>query len=560
MKPLWNELRPRLGAIAAFSFFINVLFLAPAIFMLQVFDRVIPSNSQDTLVVLLLGTAIALVILLLLDYVRNRLQNLLGNIIDDQLSPPVVKAIVARAARLPNGARSDGIRDVATFRNLFSANGLIALFDAPWVVIYVAVIWLFHPALGLGAAIASLLMLALAWLNNRVSQGVLEDLQKDGRRASHYVESSLRNAEVLQALGMTENLLAKWRKLQQHISTGQTSASRRTVSFMALTKFLRQAIQVFMMALGAYLVLTQQASAGVMIATTVLLGRAIQPVEQLVGSWRMLIDARSAYGRLAELAQQFEREEPRVSMPRPDGALSVDGVSYRVPGSDKPILLGVSFSLAAGEALAVLGASAAGKSTLARVLTGVWPSTNGSVRLDGVDVAYWPRQNLGPWMGYVPQDVELFDGSVADNIARLGEVDSEAVVKAAKRANAHELILGLEHGYDTRVGEQGARLSPGQRQRVALARALYGDPRLVILDEPNSNLDGEGEIALARAMSGLRNEGVTTVVITHRPSLIAHVDKILMLNAGRVQKFGPSAEVMKALQQQAQVVLADKAA
>ena len=560
MKPLWNELRPRLGAIAAFSFFINVLFLAPAIFMLQVFDRVIPSNSQDTLVVLLLGTVIALVILLLLDYVRNRLQNLLGNIIDDQLSPPVVKAIVARAARLPNGARSDGIRDVATFRNLFSANGLIALFDAPWVVIYVAVIWLFHPALGMGAAIASLLMLALAWLNNRVSQGVLEDLQKDGRRASHYVESSLRNAEVLQALGMTENLLAKWRKLQQHISTGQTSASRRTVSFMALTKFLRQAIQVFMMALGAYLVLTQQASAGVMIATTVLLGRAIQPVEQLVGSWRMLIDARSAYGRLAELAQHFEREEPRLSMPRPDGALSVDGVSYRAPGSDKPILLGVSFSLAAGEALAVLGASAAGKSTLARVLTGVWPSTNGSVRLDGVDVAYWPRQNLGPWMGYVPQDVELFDGSVADNIARLGEVDSEAVVKAAKRANAHELILGLEHGYDTRVGEQGARLSPGQRQRVALARALYGDPRVVILDEPNSNLDSEGEIALARAMSGLRNEGVTTVVITHRPSLIAHVDKILMLNAGRVQKFGPSAEVMKALQQQAQVVLADKAA
>ena len=560
MKSLLNKLRPRLFAIAAFSFVINLLFLAPAIFMLQVFDRVIPSNSQETLIVLLLGTGIALAILLCLDYVRNRVQNLLGNIIDDHLSPPVVKAIVARSARTPHGVRSDGIRDIVTLRTLFSANGLIALFDAPWVVIYVAVIWMFHPALGLGAAAASLLMLALAWLNNWVSSGVLEDLQKDSRRASHYVESSLRNAEVLQALGMTENLLARWRKLQNQITSNQTSASRRTVSFTAITKFVRQAIQVLIMALGAYLVITQQASAGVMIATTVLLGRAIQPVEQLVGSWRTLLESRSAYQRLSALSEHFDRQEPRVSIPRPEGILTVDSVVYRAPGSDKPILSGISFSLAAGEAVAVLGPSAAGKSTLARILTGVWPASSGSVRLDGADLANWPREQLGTWMGYVPQDIELFEGTIADNIARLGKVDSEAVIRAAMRANAHELILGLEKGYDTLVGEQGARLSPGQRQRIALARALYGDPRLVILDEPNANLDGEGEIALAQAMSGLRNEGVTTVVITHRPSLIAHVDKILVLAAGRIQKFGPAGEVMKAMQQQAQVILGDKAA
>ena len=560
MKSLWNELRPKLGAIAAFSFFINLLFLAPAIFMLQVFDRVIPSNSNDTLLVLLLGTGIALIILLGLDYVRNRLQNLLGNIIDEHLSPPVINAIVARTARTPHASRNDGIRDVATLRTLFSANGLIALFDAPWVVIYVAVIWLFHPALGIGAAVAALLMLIVAALNDRVSRGVLEELQKEGRRASHYVESSLRNAEILQVLGMTENLLSKWRKLQNQIAATQTSASRRTVSFTALTKFLRQAIQIGMLALGAYLVLTQRASAGIMIATTVLLGRAIQPVEQLVGSWRMLIEGRSAYERLRELSAHFERQEPRVTMPRPEGLLTVDGVSFRAPGSDKPILVNISFSLSAGEALAILGPSAAGKSTLARLLSGVWPAATGTVRLDGADVAYWPRHSLGPWMGYVPQDVELFDGTVADNIARLGEVDSEAVIKAATRADAHDMILSLEQGYDTRVGEQGARLSPGQRQRIALARALYGDPRLVILDEPNANLDGEGEIALARAMSGLRKEGVTSIVITHRPSLIAHVDKILMLNAGRVQKFGPAGEVMKVLQQQAQAMLGEKAA
>jgi PrtD family type I secretion system ABC transporter len=560
MKSLWKELRPRLGAIAAFSFFINLLFLAPAIFMLQVFDRVLPSNSNETLVVLLIGTGIALVILLFLDYVRNRLQNLLGHIIDEHLSPPVVNAVVARIARAPHSPRSDGIRDVATLKTLFSANGLIALFDAPWVVIYVAVIWLFHPALGMGAALAAILMLTLAWLNDRVSRGVLEELQKESRQASQYVESSLRNAEVLQALGMTENLLARWRNLQGKVAANQTSASRRTVSFMALTKFLRQAIQIGMLALGAYLVLTQQASAGVMIATTVLLGRAIQPVEQLVASWRSLIEGRSAFQRLTELSEHFERQEPRVTIPRPEGVLTVDSVSFRAPGTEKPILVNVSFSLCAGEALAILGPSAAGKSTLARLLTGVWSASTGTVRLDGADVAYWPRQNLGPWIGYVPQDVELFDGTVADNIARLGEVDSEAVVKAASRANAHEMILGLEHGYDTKVGEQGGRLSPGQRQRIALARALYGDPRLVILDEPNANLDGEGEIALAQAMSGLRSEGITSIVVTHRPSLIAHVDKILMLSAGRVQKFGPASEVMKVLQQQAQAMLGEKAA
>ena len=560
MKSLWNELRPRLGAIAGFSFFINLLFLAPAIFMLQVFDRVLPSNSNETLLVLLLGTGIALVILLFLDYVRNRLQNLLGHIIDEHLSPPVVTAIVARIARAPHSPRSEGIRDVATLKTLFSANGLVALFDAPWVVIYVAVIWLFHPALGMGAALAAILMLTLAWMNDRFSRGVLEELQKEGRQASQYVESSLRNAEVLQALGMTENLLSRWRKLQGKVAASQTSASRRTVSFMALTKFLRQAIQIGMLSLGAYLVLTQQASAGIMIATTVLLGRAIQPVEQLVASWRMLIEGRSAFRRLSELSEHFERQEPRVAIPRPEGALTVDSVSFRAPGTEKPILVNVSFTLCAGEALAILGPSAAGKSTLARLLTGVWSASTGTVRLDGADVAYWPRQTLGPWIGYVPQDVELFDGSVADNIARLGEVNSEAVVKAANRANAHDMILGLEQGYDTRVGEQGARLSPGQRQRIALARALYGDPRLVILDEPNANLDGEGEIALAQAMSGLRSEGITSIVVTHRPSLIAHVDKILMLGAGRVQKFGPASEVMKVLQQQAQAMLGEKAA
>jgi PrtD family type I secretion system ABC transporter len=297
-----------------------------------------------------------------------------------------------------------------------------------------------------------------------------------------------------------------------------------------------------------------------MIATTILLGRAVQPVEQLVGSWRMLTEARSAYRRLLELSASFERDEPRLSLPKPQGHIVIESLLYRAAGSEKAIVSGVALSLAAGEALAVIGPSAAGKSTLARLITGIWAPTAGCVRLDGADVATWPREALGPSIGYVPQDVELFEGSVADNIARLGKVESEKVVAAAKRANAHELVLGLPQGYDTQVGPQGSRLSPGQRQRVALARALYGDPKLLVLDEPNSNLDGEGEVALAQALSAVRKEGVTAIVVTHRPSLIAHVDKILVLAAGRVQQYGPAAQVMKAMREQAQTAVAAKAA
>ncbi len=559
MKSLWGELRPLMGWIATFSFVINLLYLAPAFFSMQVFDRVISTNSHETLLVLLAGTGIALMVLMFLDYVRTRLQNVIGNMLDEQLSPPVVNAVVVRATKAP-GARTDAIRDVASLRSMFSATGLIALFDAPWAVVYVAVIWMFHPMLGIGAALSAALMLGLAWLNDRLSRRTLETLQKEGRRASQYVESSLRNAEVLQALGMTGRLLARWRALQNQVARMQTSASRNGAAFSALTKTVRQAIQMLMLALGAWLVLTQQASPGIMIATSILLGRAVQPVEQLVGSWRVLIEARAAFGRLRKLAEDFDRQEPRVALPRPTGRLTAEGVSFRMPGGETQILANISFALAAGESLAIVGPSAAGKSTLARLLTGVWAPTAGRVRLDGADLADWPREHLGPHIGYVPQDVELFDGTVGENIARLAEVDSEAVVAAAMRANAHEMILALPRGYDTPVGEHGVRLSPGQRQRVAFARAVYGNPQFVVLDEPNSNLDGAGEMALAQAMGALREAGVTTVVVTHRPSLMAHVDKIMVVAAGRIQQFGPAGEVMKEMQRQNLAVVERKAA
>ena len=556
MNSLWSELKPLLRHLAIFSFVINLLFLVPALFMLQVFDRVIPTNSTETLVVLLVGVGVALAILLVLDYVRLRLQHLTGNIIDERLSPPVVRAVVAAAARAPVGARSDAIKDVASLRALFSANGITALLDAPWVLIYVVVIALFHPALGWAAAGAGALMFLVAWLNDRTSRSALETMQKEGRNASRYVESSLRNAEVLQALGMTERLLQRWRKLQDKILDIQTSASRGSVAFTAASRFLRQVVQSGMMALGAYLVLSQSASAGVMIATTILLGRALQPVEQIVGSWRTLSDARAAFRRLRELSKHFEHNNERMALPRPQGKLVIDNVSFRPQGSDRMLLSGVALTLAPGEAMAVIGPSGAGKSTLARLLTGTWSPSMGKVRLDGMDMSVWPSENLGPWLGYLPQDVELFDGTVAENIARLGEVDATAVITAAERANAHNMIVQLPLGYDTPIGEGGVRLSPGQRQRVALARALFGDVRLVVLDEPNASLDGEGEIALALSLGCLRKEGITSIIVTHRPSLIAHVDKILMLEAGRVKQFGPAAEVMKVMQKQAQATMA----
>ncbi|MDM0026336.1 type I secretion system permease/ATPase [Variovorax saccharolyticus] len=559
MTPIWAKLKPLLVNLALFSFVINLLYLVPALFMLQVFDRVLPTNSRDTLWVLLAGVASALAILLVLDYVRLRLQHLMGNVIDERLSPPVVHAVVTAAARSPLHARPDAMRDIATLRSLFSANGLTALMDAPWIVVYVAVIAVFHPALGWGAAGAAVLMIGLAWLNDRMNRKSLDTVQKEVRQASRYVEGSLRNAEVLQAMGMTERLLDRWRKQQDQALALQGSTSHASVSFSAASRFVRQGVQVMMMTIGAYLVLTQAASAGVMIATTVLLGRALQPVEQIVGSWRVLSEARSAYRRLRDLCGQL-KDAPRLALPRPTGRLRVDNISFRPPGIEKLVLSGVSLSLSAGESLAIIGPSAAGKSTLARLLTGIWQPTIGTVRLDGNDMSTWPRRELGPWIGYVPQDVELFDGTVADNIGRLGEPNAEAIIAAAQRANAHDMIVQLPQGYDTPIGDGGSRLSPGQRQRIALARAMFGDVRLLVLDEPNASLDTEGEIALARALSSLRAEGVTSIVVTHRPSLIAHVDKILILEGGHVKQFGPAAELMKSMQRQAQAALTERAA
>jgi PrtD family type I secretion system ABC transporter len=551
MKTLLQLLRRPLLHVAGVSFFVNLLLLVPALFMLQVFDRVLASQSGETLLVLMIGVGIALAMLLALDYLRARLQGVAGNIVAESLSPAVTKIVVAQGARRSGRGNSESLRDVGSLRALFSAQGLLALFDAPWLVVYVGVIWLAHPVLGMAAAGAALLMLALALINDFVTRREIEALQKAAAGATRYLEASLHNAEVAQTLGMTDALIVRWRQKNADVTALQQPTAAKTVAIAALTRAVRQAVQVLMMALGAWLVISGEASSGVMIATTTLLGRALAPVELIVGSWRILAEGRAAFRRLGAMLDAAETQPRRMALPTPSGELHAENLMFRAPQGERLLIAGVSLQLDAGESLAIIGASGAGKSTLVRLLTGVWKPSAGAVRLDQADLSQWPREDLGPWLGYVPQDVELFPGTVAENIARLGEVDSGKVVRAAQRANVHDLILSLPEGYDTMVDPQGALISPGQRQRIALARALYGDPKLVILDEPNSNLDGAGELALADALKALRGEA-TVVVVTHRATLIQHVDKMLVLDAGKAQHYGPAADVMRAMQQKAQ--------
>ena len=418
------------------------------------------------------------------------------------------------------------------------------------MIVYVAVIWLAHPKLGAAAAGAAVLMLVLAIVNDRLTRRNIEALQKAAAGATQYLEASLQNSEVAQTLGMTDALISRWRRKNAEVSALQRPTATRTVAMAAVTRTLRQAIQVLMLALGAWLVINAEATAGVMIATTTLLGRALAPVEMIVGSWRVLAEGRAAFARLSDLLGKAAAEPRRMELPAPTGQLSAQQLVFRPQGSDRVILGGVSLDLKAGESLAIIGPSGAGKSTLVRLLTGVWKPTAGSVRLDDADLSTWPRERLGPFIGYVPQDVELFPGRVGHNIARLGKVDSAKVVVAAKQAHVHELILSLPDGYDTVIEPGSALLSPGQRQRIALARALYGDPKLIILDEPNSNLDGAGEVALSQTLQALRGK-VTVVVVTHRTTLVQHIDKILVLDGGRAKHYGPAAEVMKAMNGQA---------
>jgi PrtD family type I secretion system ABC transporter len=530
-----------------FSLVINLLLLAPPLYMLQVFDRVLSSRSEETLLVLSIAAVVALFIMALLDVLRARLLVAAGAALDRRLGPRVLDGLLAQTARLGGSAYLNGLRDVNTLRGFFSGQGLLAVFDAPWLPLFLLLIFLFHPVLGIVALAGAIVMVLLAYLNERMTREPLERAQLQARRAGRFIDANVRNAEVVSALGMLPAVTRRWAALNDGALREQSRASSIGGSFSGFTKFARQFIQMAMLATGAYLVVSQHVTAGIMIAATIILGRALAPVEALVGGWRSLVEARSAWRRLDELLAANPPAEPGTELPAPAGAILVEQVVFKLSRAERPIIRGASFNLEAGESLGIIGPSAAGKSTLARLIVGIWRPVSGVVRLDGADICAWPRERLGPYLGYLPQDVELFAGTVAENIARLDEPDGAEVVRAAQRAHVHELILRLPKGYDTDIGESGQTLSPGQRQRIALARALYGKPRLVVLDEPNANLDHEGDEALLRALQGLKEEGVTVIIVAHRPSLLRGVDRLLVLREGGVDMFGPRAEVLAKL-------------
>jgi PrtD family type I secretion system ABC transporter len=549
VREVLSRFRPFLRYAGLFSLAINLLLLVPPLYMLQVFDRVLASRSNETLAMLTAAAVLALLVMAMLDVLRARLLVAAGAVLDRRLGPRVLDGLLAQTARLSGASYMNGLRDVNTLRGFLGGAGLITLFDAPWLPFFLLVIFLFHPVLGAVALSGAAAMMLLALLNERLTREPLERAQAGARRAGRFIDANVRNAEVVSALGMLPAVTRRWSGLNDAALGEQARAARVGGFFSGATRFTRQFIQLAMLAVGAHLVVAQDVSAGVMIAATILLGRALAPVETLVAGWRGLVEARGAWRRLAQLLQDAGRSEPHTELPVPAGVLHAEKLSFGF--EEKRILKDVSFRLEAGEALGLIGPSASGKSTLARLIVGVWKPVSGVVRLDGADVAAWPRERLGPHIGYLPQDVELFGGTVAENIARLGEPDAAEVVRAAQRAHVHELILRLAKGYDTDIGEAGQTLSPGQRQRIALARALYGAPRLVVLDEPNANLDHEGDEALVRTLQMLKGERVTVVIVAHRPSLLRGVDKMLVLREGTVERLGPRAEVMALFARQA---------
>jgi len=538
-----SRFRPFFLSAAGFSLIVNVLMLAPALFMLQVFDRVLTSRSEETLIMLLVLVVGALMFMAYLDMIRSRLLTAAAVTLEKRLGPEVLGEMIRRSASPGSGEASHGLRDVNTLRAFLTGPGIIAIFDAPWVPIFVIIIFLFHPWLGTLALVGALLLLMLAIANERFSRRPLEAMQLDSRLAGRFAEQSIVNAEVARTLGMESGLARGWAGLSRKSLEKQLQASRSASVLTSTSRFTRQILQVAMLATGAYLVIDQQTTSGVMIAATILLSRALAPVESAIAGWKGMVDARSAYARLKKLLEPDGRGEAVTELPPPQGNVNVERIVFGFRGQDRPIIKQISFEVAAGQALAIVGPSAAGKSTLARLIVGLWKPAIGVVRLDGADISSWPRERLGPYVGYLPQDVELFAGSVSQNIARMGEVDSAAVIEAARQAQVHDLILRLPHGYDTPIGEGGAFLSAGQRQRVALARALYGNPRLVVLDEPNSNLDGEGEAALIEAIRRLKADGATLIIITHRGKLLTSMDRILVLRDGMIEKLGPPAEI-----------------
>jgi len=533
--------------VGVFSAAINLLFLTQPFYMMQMFDRVLPSRSFDTLVFLTVIAFTGIALLAFLDFLRQRLLARVNSFLDQALAPEAFERAISNTLRGKTYG-TEALRDLNAVRGFLSSPGVTAIFDAPWTPLYLIVIFMVHPVLGAFAAGGALLMLVIAFTNEIATRAPLRESGLAQMRAMRRVESTGRNAEAVSAMGMLPNLARLWATDNLDVNQHQETASNRTAAVMALTKFVRLLLQLGILASGGWLVVQQELTAGAMVSASLIFGRALAPVEQALGAWRGFVVARAAYDRVRQFFAEAAPGAEGMTLPDPTGVLQVERVTYAIPGTDRLIVKGVSFEVKPGQALAMLGPSGAGKSTLARLMVGLLRPTAGNVRLDSADVWLWNRNDLGRSIGFVPQNVELFAGTIAQNIARMGDpdkLDSKEVVRAAEIAGVHELVLRMPKGYDTDIGESGALISAGQRQRIALARAIYGRPRFFVLDEPNSNLDFEGEEALVRAVQHLKEEGCSIVLITHRPSLVECVDRVVVLRDGVVMLSGERTAVLE---------------
>ena len=532
--------------IGLFSAVINLLMLAPALYMLQVYDRVLASGNLMTLLMLTLMILGLFALMGALEWVRSQVVIRLGTQMDMRLNQRVYDAAFEAQLRTASPAAGQALSDLTRLRQFATGNALFAFFDAPWFPVYLFVIFMFSPWLGLLALGGAVVLMLLAWINQRVSHGPLKAASEWSVEATQQASAHLRNSETIEAMGMLDTLRERW--LAQHTAflTQQNLASEKTATVSAWSKGVRLALQSLVLGLGAWLAVQGQMTAGMMIAGSILMGRVLSPIDQLIGVWKQWSSARLAYQRLEALLQAYPPRPRRMALPTPTGELSVEQLGACAPGTRRATLANLSFALPAGQVLGVIGPSGCGKSTLARLLVGVWQPVTGKVRLDGADLSQWDKHQLGPHLGYLPQDIQLFAGTIAHNIARFAEVNADKVLAAAQMAGVHELILQLPQGYDTVLGDSGAGLSGGQKQRIGLARAVYGLPAVIVLDEPNSNLDDAGEQALLQAITRLKTLKRTLILITHKPNVLTLTDQLLILRDGQLQAFGPTASVLAA--------------
>jgi ATP-binding cassette subfamily C protein EexD len=538
-------------SVGFFSFFVNALMLVPTFYMIQVSGRVVPSSSTSTLLMLTLIMTVLVVTMGALEWVRSRIMVHISNRLDVLLSRDVYRASFKRA--LSSGgadATAQSLSDLTSLRQFFTGSGLFAFFDAPWFPIYTIVMFLFHPwfgwiTLGCGAVLA-----ILAVVNHRVTGQALATANKENVASNVVTTKTLRNAEVIESMGMLETLMNRWAKRQRNVMLLQSNASDKGGVVSSTSKTFRTWSQSIMLATGAYLVITHEINPGLLMAGSLLLGRALAPIDQMISNWKGFVGAKVQYDRLNKVMDDLKNEPERMPLPAPEGHIQVENLIVAPPGSKAPVLRSISFVAPAGSIVGIVGPSAAGKSTLVRALMGIWPPQHGVVRLDGADIATWDKQALGPYVGYLPQDIELFEGSISENIARFDKVDPEKVVEAAQMAGVHEMILMQPDGYDTVIGSEGVNLSGGQRQRIGLARALYGKPRLIVLDEPNSNLDDVGEKALGIALQKVKESGATVFIVSHRPNILSRLDRVLVMAGGTISLYGERDKVIAQLAQQ----------